>query len=206
METYHFALAIVGAYLIGSMSFSVWIGNLFYGRDIRKSGSNNAGATNMYRVLGKKAAIAVLILDILKGSLAVGLAFLFDIPNDPDQIIFLKFLLALSAMSGHIFPIYTRFKGGKGVATLFGAFIAIHPIVAIALLLIFIIILSLFGYVSLSALFATFIFPFISFFLLNSSLPNIGLSIVIFLFIVISHHKNIQRLVHKKEPKIFSIK
>ena len=112
-------IAIVFAYLVGSIPTSVWIGKIFYGIDIRNYGSGNAGATNTFRILGKKAGIPVLLIDTLKGSIAVNLASIFG-AESPESAVFVNFQMALggAALLGHIFPVYAGFRGGKGIATL----------------------------------------------------------------------------------------
>jgi len=115
------------AYLIGALPSSVWIGMKFYNTDVREHGSGNAGATNTFRVLGKRAGIIVLILDILKAWIAVTL--LSSLSGNLN--IEFKLALGLVAVLGHIFPIYIGFRGGKGIASLLGVIIAIQPEAAI---------------------------------------------------------------------------
>ena len=119
-------LITILAYLLGSIPTSIWISRSFFNIDIRDYGSGNAGATNTFRVLGIKAGIVVFVVDILKGFLAVNLIYLTDfyIPDSGDYIN-IQLLLGIAAMLGHIFPIYAGFRGGKGVATLFGVICAI---------------------------------------------------------------------------------
>ena len=116
------ALMIV-AYLLGSIPSAVWIGKKYYGIDIREHGSKNAGTTNMLRVLGKRAAAPVFIIDYFKGFIAVILTSLmrYDDNVSPDWIINLRIIATVFVVLGHIFPIFAGFKGGKGVATLLGA-------------------------------------------------------------------------------------
>ena len=128
---------VLFAYLLGSLPWSVWIGRIFYGVDIRDYGSGNAGATNTMRVLGTKPGLAVLILDALKGFAAVKLAFLFPAYAGDIE---LMVVLGVCAVIGHIFPVFGNFKGGKGIATLLGMIIAIHSgaaLMAIATFIIF---------------------------------------------------------------------
>src|ERR1700722_18948409 len=107
----------IAAYLIGSIPTSVWIGRKFYQVDVREHGSGNSGATNSLRVLGKKAGALVLIIDMLKGWLAVGIVCFSSYPSGSPQRIHLEVTLAFLAILGHILPIYAGFKGGKGIAT-----------------------------------------------------------------------------------------
>ncbi|MDA3780608.1 MAG: glycerol-3-phosphate acyltransferase, partial [Bacteroidales bacterium] len=119
-------IIIIVAYLLGSIPTSVWLGRYFYKLDIREHGSGNAGATNTFRVLGIKAGIIVFIVDILKGFVAVNLIHFthYYIPHSGDYIN-IQLLLGIATIIGHIFPIYVGFRGGKGVATLFGVICAI---------------------------------------------------------------------------------
>jgi glycerol-3-phosphate acyltransferase PlsY len=127
-------LLIIAAYLIGSIPTAVWVSKIYFGIDIRDYGSGNAGATNTYRVLGAKWGTFVMIVDMLKGVIAYFslylIALLFTKTNDWDRTN-LMIGLGLAAVAGHIFPIWAGFKGGKGVATLFGMILAIQPIVAV---------------------------------------------------------------------------
>ncbi len=125
---------LIFAYLIGSIPTSVWIGKSFFNTDVREHGSRNAGSTNAIRVLGWKAGLTVLIIDIFKGWLAVNLIHLtnYYIPETGDFIEF-QLLLGIAAILGHIFPVYVGFRGGKGVATLFGLVLAINPEPTLAL-------------------------------------------------------------------------
>src|SRR3954468_8469138 len=120
-------LSLLLAYLIGSMPSAVWIGRTFYNIDVREYGSGNAGATNTFRVLGFKAGTIVLIMDIAKGYVASSLLprLMADYPQ--DELINLQLGCAIAALMGHIFPIYVGFRGGKGVATMLGILIGVHP-------------------------------------------------------------------------------
>ena len=153
-------LTLLGAYLLGAIPTSVWIGRHFFNIDIREHGSGNAGATNTIRVLGLKVGIPVLIIDVLKGFAAVNLIHLTDyyIPQSGDFISF-QLLLGIAAIIGHIFPVYVGFKGGKGVATLFGIVLAIDPLPTLICIGIFVITLIITKYVSLSSMIAGFSFP-----------------------------------------------
>ena len=121
-------LLIILSYLIGSIPTSVWVSKYFFGVDIRDYGSGNAGATNTYRVLGSRWGTFVMIVDVLKGVLATSLYILipYYLTEEIDRTNFMVGL-GLASVVGHIFPIFAEFKGGKGVATLFGMVIAIQP-------------------------------------------------------------------------------
>ncbi|MBN2519273.1 MAG: glycerol-3-phosphate acyltransferase, partial [Bacteroidales bacterium] len=135
-------LLIILAYLIGSIPSSVWIGKIFFNTDIRKFGSKNAGTTNTFRVLGYKAGLPVLFIDILKGYFAVSLVLIFKNHNLTEiQIFNFQLILGLAAILGHIFPIFAKFKGGKGVATLLGIFLSIALFPTLISLFAFILIL-----------------------------------------------------------------
>jgi len=201
-------LAVILAYLIGSIPTSVWIGRIFYKVDVRTKGSKNAGATNTIRILGYKAGIPVLIFDVFKGWLAVYIANFFWIETGsfPD-LVDLKIMLAVVAVVGHIFPIYVGFKGGKGIATLLGIGIALYPLAALIAVFIFIIVLLISGYVSLSSITASVLFPIIEIFILgnNEYISLIILAIAVGVFVPVTHRKNIKRLIHKEESR-FSLK
>src|SRR4051812_18598899 len=127
------ALLIVLAYLIGSIPSAVWISKRFFGIDIREHGSGNAGATNTFRVLGAKTGSIVMLADMMKGFFAVKLSLLSQFHIGSEQITNLQICLGLAAVVGHIFPIWAEFRGGKGIATLFGMILSIQPLVAVSL-------------------------------------------------------------------------
>lgn len=204
MEDIYKVLVILLAYLIGSIPTSVWVGKYFYGVDVRDYGSGNAGATNAMRILGAKAGIPVFIIDTLKGFFSVKLIYIthFYIP-ETGLFVNYQLYLGLAAMIGHVFPIFADFRGGKGVATLTGVVFALHPYAALFVLLIWVVTLLLFGYVSLSSMIAGFSFPAILIFVYRTQFP----SLVIFAFILavlmlFTHQKNIERLMHGKEKRI----
>jgi len=195
-------LIILAAYLIGSIPTSVWVGKVFYGKDIRDYGSGNAGATNTFRVLGKKAGIPVLIFDILKGSLAVYLANFSGTVLIGNELVNMQLALGVAALFGHIFPVYVGFRGGKGVATLFGAVIALQPEAAIIAIAIFIITLVITRYVSLSSMIAGFSFPILIIVILKeTTISLVVFSMLIAILLLFTHQKNIERLLAKEESK-----
>src|SRR5436853_4875689 len=153
-------LIIVLAYLIGSIPTSVWVSKYFFDFDIRDYGSGNSGATNTYRVLGPTWGTVVMIIDMLKGIAAVKLALLLPnyIGSDP-QFVNLQIGLGLAAVVGHIFPIWAEFRGGKGVATLFGLVLGISPWTALSCVGVFVLVLYLTRFVSLSSILASIAFP-----------------------------------------------
>ena len=160
--TYYCAVSmILIAYLLGSIPNAVWIGKKYYGIDIREHGSRNAGTTNMLRVLGRRAALPVFALDVLKGFVAVALLGLLKYDDNISDIwlINLKIIAVFAAVLGHIFPVFAHFKGGKGVATLVGAVLGIHPITVLLCFGIWFIVLMITHYVSLSSMIAGCCFP-----------------------------------------------
>ena len=196
-------ILLVVAYLLGSVTTSVWVGKLFFNKDIRKHGSGNAGAANTFRILGVKAGVSVLIIDIVKGFFAVKLYWFSAIPDKyPHSLDFLMIFLCISAVIGHIFPIYAGFRGGKGVATLFGSVLAIHPLAATVSAFIFIIIFIVFRYFSLSSMIAGVSYPIVLILIFNvESLSLIIFSVTIAVLLLLTHRKNIIRLVNNEEPK-----
>jgi acyl phosphate:glycerol-3-phosphate acyltransferase len=195
---------LIFAYLIGSIPTSVWIGKSFFGIDIRERGSKNAGATNAMRVFGWKAGLAVLFTDVLKGWLAVNLIHItnFYIPETGDFIEF-QLLLGIAAIIGHIFPVYVGFRGGKGVATLFGLVLAINPEPTLLCTGVFIVTLLITKYVSLSSMIAAFTFPFMVIFVFKTTTSSLVLfSLIIAVLLLFTHQKNIERLLRKEEKKV----
>ena len=197
-------LALLGAYLIGSIPSSVWLGKAFYNIDVREYGSGNAGATNTFRVLGKKAGIPVLLFDILKGFLALQLVELVGnfLPSTQQYINF-KIALGIAALLGHIFPVFAGFRGGKGVATLLGILIGIQPIAAIICSGIFLVVFLLSGYVSLGSMSAAIAYPFVIMLVLNETIPTVNIfAMSVAILVLITHQKNIERLLRKSESRI----
>ncbi len=198
---------VLAAYLLGSIPSAVWLGKTFYGIDVRKQGSGNAGATNVIRVLGLKPGLVVLLLDALKGWMAVASWHIFA-PDffTPNMLINYKLVLAGIAVVGHIFPVFAGFKGGKGVATLVGVILALFPGVFLILISIFAFILLVTGYVSLASMIAAISFPFLAYFSSNYDYTALIIfAIMIAVFVPVTHKKNIFRLIKGTENK-FRIK
>jgi acyl phosphate:glycerol-3-phosphate acyltransferase len=197
-------LLIVLAYLIGSIPTSVWVSRYFFDIDIRDYGSGNAGATNTYRVLGPKWGTIVMLTDMVKGIVAVKLALL--LPEYADSVINLQNLqtgLGLAAVIGHIFPIWADFRGGKGVATLFGLVLGISPWTAISCVGIFILLLYLTRFVSLSSILASIAFPIFILVIFNVDNPAYRIfAIAVALMVLLTHQKNIGRLLRGNESKV----
>lgn len=199
--------ALVAAYLFGSIPTAVWIGQAFYGIDVREYGSGNAGATNTFRVLGKNAGIAVMLLDIFKGWTATNLAYLIGLsvtgPQHSVQFVNYQLALGIIAVMGHLFPVFAGFRGGKGIATLFGMILAVHSMAALVCVLVFVSVLLISKYVSLSSIAAGFSFPLSVIFLFHSPLRSIVVyGMCICILILVTHQKNIERLLKGKEAKV----
>lgn len=196
-------LLIVLAYLIGSIPTAVWVSKWVFGFDIRDYGSGNAGATNTFRVLGKKWGIFVMLVDMLKGVIASFLYLLlpYYIQNEFMRVN-LMVGLGLAAVLGHIFPIWAKFKGGKGVASLFGMVLAIQPLVALCVVAIFVLVLFLTRYVSLSSILASIAFPVLILVIFNEPEPLYRIfAIAVALMVILTHQKNINRLIKGNESK-----
>lgn len=197
-------LLIVLAYLIGSIPTSVWVSRHFFDFDIRDYGSGNAGATNTYRVLGPKWGTLVMVIDMLKGVIAVKLALLLPQYADSEiRLSNLQIVLGLAAVLGHVFPIWADFRGGKGVATLFGLVLGISPISALCCSGIFLLVLYLTRFVSLSSIFASIAFPVFILVIFNDDNPFYRVfAIAVALMVILTHQKNIGRLFKGNESKV----
>ncbi len=159
-------LYTAAAYLLGSLPFSLWIGKVFFATDVREHGSGNAGATNTWRVLGWKAGLPVLLLDIGKGLAATFLPYIcFSISSDPDLLLWERVICGIAAAVGHIYPVFAGFRGGKAVATLFGVLIGLMPLPAAAVLGVFVLVFTLFHFVSLGSILAGILLPVLVYFL-----------------------------------------
>jgi glycerol-3-phosphate acyltransferase PlsY len=197
-------LIIIVAYLIGSIPTSVWVSKYFFDIDIREYGSGNAGATNTFRVLGSKWGSFVMLVDVLKGVVATSLYLLLPqyLTNELHRTN-LMLGLGLAAILGHIFPIWANFKGGKGVATLLGMAVAIQPIVAACCIGVFLIVLFLTRFVSLSSILAGIAFMVFILFVFNEQQTLYRIfAVMVALMVVLTHQKNITRLMNGTESKI----
>ncbi len=202
MNYFNLIFALSAAYLLGSIPTSYIFGRILLRIDIRQHGSGNVGATNALRVLGTKIGIITLIIDILKGVLAIQIGKLMI--ESPTDLMLIG--CGLFAIAGHIFTIFLKFKGGKGVATSAGVFIALAPIPVIITLIVFIIAVSISRYVSLGSILAA-VTLFVVELIINirNSFAQLELLIFIFviaLFIVIRHKANIKRILAGNENKI----
>lgn len=203
MEIVLIIILTLVAYLLGSIPTSVWVGKGYHGIDIRDYGSGNAGATNTFRVLGTQVGIFVLFLDIVKGITAASLVhYLPFLHEGTDRFVNIQLLFGLVAVIGHIFPVFEQFKGGKGIATLFGMLIGIHYAIALAILGLFIVVLLLTKYVSLSSILAAIAFPLFTIFVFKRDEPLfIAFGIAAAVMVVLTHKKNISRLLNGDESK-----
>ena len=199
-----FILFAISAYLLGSIPTAIWLGKAKYGIDVREHGSNNAGATNTFRVLGKKPGVVVLFIDILKGFIAVFLPFIFGIGEwGSNHLIEVQLVAALCAVSGHVLPIFANFRGGKGVATSLGVIVGVHPIAAGICVAVFLIVFVISKYVSLGAMIAACCFPILlAFYFKVDSVWRLSFSVLLSAVVVYVHKKNIGRLLRKEENKM----
>lgn len=201
-------LLIIIAYMIGSIPTSVWVSKYFFGIDIREYGSGNAGATNTYRVLGAQWGTFVMVVDMLKGLIAALLYLLLpayyvgELYNQELHRTNLQIGLGLAAVIGHIFPLWAGFKGGKGVATLFGMVLAIQPMVAVYCIGIFLLVLYLTRFVSLSSIMASIAFPIFILLIFKDPVPLYRVfAIAVALLVILTHQKNINKLLNGNESK-----
>lgn len=187
------AFVIILAYLLGSIPSGIWIGKYFYHTDIRKLGSGNSGTTNTYRVLGKKAGTVVLIMDILKGSIATLLPMWFGLSIHP-------LLIGVIAAIGHTYPIFAGFKGGKAVATSAGIILGYNPLYFAIVMVFFLVYLYFSRMVSLSSILTCLSAILISF--LFRDWPLTIVTVFLTLFIVYRHRSNIERIKNGTESKV----
>ena len=197
-------ILILLAYLIGSVPTAVWISKYFFKIDIRDYGSGNAGATNTFRVLGSKWGTFVMMVDVLKGIIATSLYILlpYYLTDEWDRTNFM-IGLGLAAVLGHIFPIWAGFRGGKGVATLLGMAVAIQPLVALCCVGVFLIVLYLTRFVSLSSILAGVSFMVFILFIFNEKETLYRIfAVLVALMVILTHQKNIGRILKGTESKI----
>lgn len=221
MENFIVILTILVAYLIGSISSAVIISKIISGEDIRDHGSGNAGATNMLRVHGKLAGILTLIIDILKGVVAIGIAMLLALllsAIKPESTLApcLKYLAGLFVVLGHDFPIFFKFKGGKGVATSLGVILMLNWQIGLTVLIIAILIMALTRFVSLGSVIAAIIYPILltGYIMGAKGFENaktesqyaIITALLMALILIFKHRSNIKRLIKGNENKLFSKK
>jgi glycerol-3-phosphate acyltransferase PlsY len=201
-------LLVICSYLIGSIPTAVWVSRYFFDIDIRDYGSGNAGATNTYRVLGPKWGTAVMIVDVLKGLIGTSLFVLLPDYFD-EEWARTNFMIALglAAVIGHIFPIWAGFRGGKGVATLFGMILAIQPLVAVCCVGVFLLVLYLTRFVSLSSILSGIAFAVFILFIFDDEVTLYRIfSVAVALIVILTHQKNINRILNGTESKVTLLK
>jgi glycerol-3-phosphate acyltransferase PlsY len=205
---------MIAAYLLGSIPSAVWIGKKYYGIDIREHGSKNAGTTNMLRVLGKRAALPVFIIDYFKGFVAVILTSLMRYDDNVSEawLINLRIIATAFVVLGHIYPIFAGFKGGKGVATLLGAGTGIYAPILMLCFGVWCLVFALWHYVSLASMVAGCCYPTLVLIFSTmtydadapfQSIPFIIFSWLVAILLVWTHRKNISRLREGTESKIY---
>lgn len=186
-------IVIATAYLIGSIPTGLLLGKA-YGIDVRKEGSGNIGATNLYRTVGRKVGVITLVGDCLKGLLPVVFISYSSFPADVAAWV------GLAAFCGHVFSVFLKFKGGKGVATALGVFLALAPLAVVIAIALFAVLMFIWRYVSLGSISAAAAMPFAVYFM-GGSRPVIIVTVVIALIVIIRHHENISRLLAGTENK-----
>jgi glycerol-3-phosphate acyltransferase PlsY len=211
-----YLIVAVMAYLLGSIPFGYLLVRIFRGEDIRLTGSGNIGATNVARSGAKGLGIATLALDAIKGALAVWLAAVlagskYNLCGDFFQhpcapALRLMSLAALFAVLGHVFPVWLRFKGGKGVATALGVFCVLFPAAILVALAIFILVVAVTRYVSLGSILGAIAFPVAAYFLQSTDAISLLLASSVSLIVILKHHQNIGRLLSGTESRFGAAK
>lgn len=208
MATY-IVVAII-AYLIGSVSFSILISKKMAGFDVRKKGSGNAGSTNVLRTVGKKAAIITLLCDILKGVIAVLIAFVAGkIVKNLDNALLIQ-LAGIFVIIGHTFPVFFQFKGGKGIATALGVLIITNWQIGLICLVFALILIIVTKMVSVGSVSAAILFPVLILFIKENYLVPTSASnwsyliygIILCLIVIFNHRSNLKRILNGTENKI----
>jgi acyl phosphate:glycerol-3-phosphate acyltransferase len=205
MNILHTIIAFMLAYLLGSIPAAVWIGKAFHGIDVREHGSGNAGTANVIRVLGWKTATPVLLIDVAKGWLATMLPVFLNLADrDSALITNLQILAGVTAIIGHIFPLFAGFRGGKGVATVFGVLLALKFLLTLSCFGVFLAVVLSTGIISISSMAAGVAFPILLFTLFDTpSLIFKIFSVIVAIALLFTHRKNIKRLLNGEESKIF---
>ena len=204
MGTSHYFVVAGVAYVLGSIPFGLILVRVARGEDVRLTGSGNIGATNVARAGGTALGIATLVLDALKGYLAVAFAIVLSHRDGRLDFGLAAALAALFAILGHVFPIWLRFRGGKGVATGVGAFIGLAPRAVLVVLAIFVVIVLISRYVSLGSVVASALFPVLAYLLYRetSSVTNLVVTLAASLLIIVKHKANIKRLLNGTENRL----
>jgi len=201
-------ISFIAAYLLGSVPNAVWVGKKFHGIDVREHGSKNAGATNVIRVLGWKTGIPVLLADLAKGWLAAMMpVFLNAAAPDTALLKNLQIIAGIIAITGHIFPVFAGFRGGKGVATMFGVLLALQPLLTLCSVGVFLSVLLFTGIVSVSSMIAGISFPVFLFSIFST--PSVLFrifTVIVAVALLFTHRKNIERLLKGEEKKLFTFR
>jgi acyl phosphate:glycerol-3-phosphate acyltransferase len=198
------ALVIILAYLLGSIPTAVWVSKKFHKIDVREHGSGNAGATNVIRVLRWKTGAPVIIVDVAKGRLASMLPVYFHLaPADSSLLVNLQIITGIASIVGHIYPVFAGFRGGKGVATIFGVLLALHFYLTLSCFAVFLAVFLSTGIVSISSMCAGLSFPLLLIFLFDT--PSIVFkifSVIVAAGLIFTHRKNIGRLIKGEESRL----
>jgi acyl phosphate:glycerol-3-phosphate acyltransferase len=197
-------LALILSYLLGSVPTAVWVSKKLHNIDVREHGSGNAGATNVIRVLGWKTGVPVIIVDVAKGWLAAMLPVYFHLaPPVSSLLVNLQIVAGIASIVGHIYPVFAGFRGGKGVATIFGVLLALHFYLTLSCFGVFLTIFLTTGIVSVSSMCAGISFPFLLNFVFDT--PSVifrFFSVVVALGLIYTHRKNIRRLIRGEESRL----
>lgn len=193
-------ISAVVAYLLGSISTSILVSKAMSSTDIRQHGSGNAGATNTLRVLGKKAAVFVVLGDGLKGVAAVLFAWLFDHLFKVENGV-AEYVAAVFVMLGHVFPLYFGFKGGKGIMTSIAVILMLSPAIGGILFAIFVVLVLAFNYISLGSVVSAACFPILVLWLYRGNAAFFVSALIIAVIAIAKHHTNISRLLKGTESK-----
>ena len=198
------ATILVLAYLLGSILTSVWLGKALKGTDLRKHGSGNAGTTNAFRVLGKPIGIIVLIVDMGKGFLTVSLShFQSEMDTGSESLMILRIGLGVLAVIGHILPVLAGFKGGKGVATMAGVGLALHPLVALVAMGVYLLIFLISRVSAIGSLVAVISYPVWMIFVFQTDYSSLHIfSVFVPILVIITHRSNISRLLNGNENRM----
>lgn len=203
-------ITVAAGYLLGSIPSAVWFGKLFHGVDVREHGSGNAGATNVFRVLGKRTGFMVLFADILKGSLAALLPLwlpAFGKGAGTELLLNAQLAGGTAAILGHLYPVFAGFKGGKGVATMLGIMLAIQWQASLVSIGVFLLVWLLFNFISLASMSGGLVFP-LAYFLLSDKQGTLMsvIAVLIPLLLIYTHRKNIRKLLNGTESKMYAFR
>jgi glycerol-3-phosphate acyltransferase PlsY len=208
MNVLFVSLSVIAGYLLGSIATAVWTGKLLHGIDIREHGSGNAGATNVIRVMGWLTGIPVMIVDVAKGWLAASLPLFFSLAEkESGMMTTLQVITGMAAIIGHVYPVFAGFRGGKGVGTTFGVLLALNPWLTLSCLGVFLAVLFISGYVSLSSMSAGLAFPILLIAVFGT--PSVVFkifSVFVAAALILTHRANIKRLIKGEESKFIKRK